>query len=224
MIGERLPVTLSLVTISLVVIFMVGVALGVFSATRRGAAGRAVDAIVLGGYAIPSFWAGAILISLFAVRFEWFPATGYVPLTQSVSEWAHALVLPIIALSLQGIAGVAKQTREAMLDVLASEHVRVARENGIPERSIVLRHALKIASVRSITILGIYAIAITGGTVFVETVFAIPGLGGLTVEAASRNDLPVVQGALVIFTVVTVCLNLVTDLAYTWLNPRVRAE
>jgi peptide/nickel transport system permease protein len=224
LIGERLPVTLSLIGLSLLAILVIGVGLGVFSAVRGGVAGRLVDTVSLVGFALPSFWAGAVLIAIFAVILRWLPATGYAPLTQSPSQWTRSLVLPVVALSMNGVAAVAKQTREAMLDVLGSEYVRMARANGIPERSIVLRHALKNAAIRTVTILGIQAVGLLGGTVLVESVFALPGLGGLAVTAATEHDLPTVQGLVVYFTLIVVVVNLLIDLSYTWLSPRVRLQ
>jgi peptide/nickel transport system permease protein len=224
LIGERLPATISLIVASLALILLVGVGLGVLSAARGGVLGRVVDTVVLVGFALPAFWAGAVLIDLFAVKFRLLPATGYVPLTQSPGQWARSLVLPVVALGLHGIAAVAKQTREAMLDALGSEHIRVARANGIPERSIVFRHALKSAGIRATTVLGIQAVALLGGTVLVETVFALPGVGSLAVGASLQHDLPVVQGIVVLFTIIVIVINLFIDLAYTLLNPRVRTH
>lgn len=218
----RLPVTLSLILGALVSTLVLGVSLGVFSAVRGGAAGRFVDALSLVGFALPSFWIGAVLIAIFAVELGWFPAVGYVPLAQSPEQWLRSLVLPVAALALHGMAAIAKQTREAMLDVLASDYVRMARANGISPVSIVFRHAFKNAAMRVVTILGLQAVALLGGTVLVESVFALPGLGGLAVNASIQHDLPVIQGIIVYFTVIVVLINLVIDLAYTWLNPRVR--
>jgi peptide/nickel transport system permease protein len=195
-----------------------------FSAVRGGAAGRAVDALALLGFALPSFWLGAVLIQFFAVDHHWFPATGYVPLAQSPKDWALSLVLPVSALALHSVAAIAKQTREAMLDALASEYVRMAWATGISPTAIVLRHALRNASIRVVTILGLLVVGLLGGTVFVEHVFALPGLGGLSVLAATQHDLPVIQGVVLYFTAIVLTVNLVVDVAYTWLNPRVRAE
>lgn len=221
-IGERLAPTLSLIVGSLLVSVLVGVGLGLFSAIRGGRAGRLADALALAGYSVPAFWIGAELIVLFAVKLTWFPATGYVPVSHSPVDWLRSLVLPVAALSLYGIAAVARQTREAMLDVLASEHIRMARANGLPARSILFRHALRNASVPVVTVLGVVAVGLLGGTIFVENVFALPGLGVLVVNASLQGDLPVVQGVAVFFTLVVIVVNLAIDLAYTWLNPRVR--
>ncbi len=221
-IDVRFPVTVSLIIASLVVALVVGVGLGVLSAVRGGVLGRVVDALSLVGFAFPAFWLAAVLIAVFAVRWRVFPATGYVPLTESPSEWARSLVLPVVALSLGSVTAIAKQTREAMLDVLASEYILMAWANGLAPGSIIFKHALKNASLRVVTILGLQAIGLLGGTVFVENIFALPGVGGLLVNATLQHDLPVVQGIVIYFTVIVVCVNLVIDLAYTWLNPRVR--
>jgi peptide/nickel transport system permease protein len=222
LIGDRVPVTLSLIIGSVLASVLLGVALGVFSALRGGAAGRAADAVSLIGFALPEFWVGVTLIVLFAVKLGWFPATGYVPLAQSPWEWLRSLILPVTALSLGAIAAIAKQTREAMLDALASEHIRMAWANGIPRRSIVFKHALRNASLPIVTVVGLLAIGLLGGTIVVENVFALPGLGGLAVTAATQHDLPLIQGIAVCFTIVVVIINLIVDLAYGWLNPRVR--
>jgi peptide/nickel transport system permease protein len=223
-IDARLPVTLSLIVVSLLVQTVLGVGLGMLSATRGGAVGRAVDAFFLVGFALPAFWVGTILISLFAVRLHWLPAVGYVPLADSPRDWARSLVMPVIALSLHSIAALVKQTREAMLDALGSEYVRMARASGIAPWSILFQHAFKNAAIRVVTILGLLTIGLLGGTVIVESVFALPGVGSLAVTASIQHDLPLVQGIVVYFTVIVVVVNLTVDLAYTWLNPRVRAH
>jgi peptide/nickel transport system permease protein len=221
-IGQRLPVTVSLLVGALVVSAVAGIGLGAFSALRGGVTGRIADALALIGFSLPGFWVGAELIVIFAVWRNWFPATGYVPISASPAGWLHSLVLPVVTLSLYGIASTAKQTREAMLDVLATEHIRMARANGLPRRAIVFRHALRNASMRVVTVLGLLAVGLLGGTVLVENVFALPGVGSLIVTAATQHDLPVVAGIAVCFTLIVVAINLIVDLAYLWLNPRVR--
>jgi peptide/nickel transport system permease protein len=223
-IDSRLPVTLSLIAGGLVVTMLIGVGIGVFSATRGGTIGRAVDGFALLGFALPSFWVGAVLIEMFAVKRHWLPATGYVPLATSPRSWARSLVLPVTALALHSVAAIAKQTREAMLDALGSEYIRMAWASGLSRRSIVYRHALRNASIRVVTILGLLVVGLLGGTVYVESVFALPGLGSLAVTSATQHDLPMIQGIVVYFVVIVVAVNLVIDLAYTWLDPRVRTE
>lgn len=223
-ISGRLPVTVSLILGALIATVLIGVPLGVVSAVRGGITAKAVDSLSLVGFALPGFLVAAILIVFFAVDLRWLPATGYVPLAQSPTDWARALTLPVIALALNGIAAVARQTREAMLESLGSEYVRMARANGISETAIVLRHGLRNAGMRIITMLGIQAVVLLGGTVLVESVFALPGMGGLLVTAATQHDVPVVQGIVVYFTLIVVGVNLVIDLSYAWLDPRVRAR
>jgi peptide/nickel transport system permease protein len=222
--GTRLWVTLSLIGGALLVTAVVGVGLGMVSAIRGGVIGRALDAFSLVGYALPSFWVGAVLIALFAVKLRWFPAVGYVAFSQSPGQWLRSIVLPVVALSLGSVALVAKYTREAMLDVLGSEYIRMLWANGIPARSIYFRHALKNAAARIITVLGIIVVGLLTGTVLVESVFALPGLGGLAVLATNQHDLPTIQGVVVLFTLVVIVVNLAVDLAYSWLNPRVMSS
>jgi peptide/nickel transport system permease protein len=224
MIGDRYQVTLSLVVLSLLVIVLVGVGLGVIGAVRGGAIGRSVDGISMVGFALPGFWVGAVLISIFAVSLGWLPAIGYVPFADSPADWARSLVLPVLALAIHSIAVMAKQTREAMMDVLGSEHIRMAWANGIPPRTIFFRLALKNASMRIITVAGLQVVTLLGATIFVERVFAMAGLGGAMVEGATYGDLPVVQGIAVVFTLVVVVVNLVVDILYSFIDPRVRTS
>jgi peptide/nickel transport system permease protein len=223
-IKDRSPVTLSLVVTSLLIISLLGVSLGVFSAVRGGVAGRFLDGVSLVGFALPGFWVGAVLIAIFAVGLHWLPAVGYVPLSDSPGGWARSLALPVVALAVSSVAVLAKQTREAMLDALASEHIRMARANGIRPRTINYRLALKNAGPRVVTIIGLQAIGLLVGTVFIEQVFALPGLGSLLASAAGQSDIPVVQGITVFFALVVVLINLLVDLAYSLLDPRVRTS
>jgi peptide/nickel transport system permease protein len=172
---------------------------------------------------MPVFWIAAMMVIVFAVNLSWFPATGYVPFAQSPTEWFRSLVLPVIALSIAPIGLFAKYTREAMMDALSSEYVRMARANGISPLSIVMRHAFKTASLQVVTLAGLLTISLLVGTVFVEKVFALPGMGSLMVESVNLHDLAMVQGIVVFFTLIIVVVNLLTDLAYSLLAPKVRA-
>ena len=223
-IDARFGVTLSLILVSLLAVGVAGIGLGVLSAVRGGAVARLVDAFSLVGFAVPSFWVGAVLISLLAVRNHWFPAVGYVSIGESPGRWLRSLALPVIALSLHSVAALAKQTREAMVDVLGSEHIRMARANGVSTASLLFRHALKNAAIRVVTVFGLLTVGLLGGTVIVESVFALPGMGSMAVSAVTQHDLPVVQGLVIYYTVIVVVVNLLVDLAYTWLNPRVRTR
>ncbi|MEU4250157.1 ABC transporter permease [Amycolatopsis sp. NPDC026612] len=221
-ISHRLPVTLSLIGCATVVTTFAGVALGVVSAVRGGRIGRVVDVLSLVGYALPSFWFALTMVTLFAVTVQLLPATGYVPLGTSPAGWARSLVLPVATLALPGIAVFAKQTRDAMLDALSRDYVTALRANGVPERSVVLRHALRNAAIPVATLVGLTFIGLLSGTVFVESVFAMPGLGGLAVQATSLHDIRMIQGVVVVFTVIVVAVNLLVDLAYGRLNPKAR--
>jgi peptide/nickel transport system permease protein len=223
-IEARLPTTLSLVIGAISVSVLIGTLLGTLSAVKGGSFAKVVDTLSLGAFALPEFWLAAILIAVFAVDLSWFPATGYVEFVQSPSGWLSSLVLPVTALSLAGIAMIAKQTREAMLDSLASEHIRVAWATGISPTSIVFRHAFRGAAISVLTVAALLFIGLLGGSVLVEAVFALPGVGSLAVAAASRHDLLMIQGVVVCFTCFIVVVNLIVDLLYLWLDPRVRLK
>ncbi|MEV8516090.1 ABC transporter permease [Dactylosporangium sp. NPDC051484] len=220
MIVQRLPVTLWLIGGALLVSLIAGVGLGMLSVTGRFGLGRLADLVAVIGFAMPAFWIGVELVAIFAVKLRWLPAIGYVSPEQSLTGWLRSLILPVTALSLHGIAVLAKQTREALLDVLNSEFVHDARSNGIPERSILFRHAFKNIAPRIATVLGVQAVVMLGGSVLVENVYALPGLGSLIVSAAVQHDLPLVQGVAVCFTIFVVVINLLIDFICMALNPR----
>lgn len=223
-IANRLPVTLWLVFWSLLLTVVIGVSLGIFSAVRGGFAGRVVDVLAMVGFAVPPFWLGALLISIFAVKLGVFPSTGYVPFAESPGHWFLSLALPVTTLAVGCIAQTSMQTRQSMLDALGSEHVRMTRANGISERSIVFRHALKNAAIPVVTVLGLQAVGTIGAAVIVEVLCGIPGIGSLAESAATQQDLPLIQGVVVYVTVIVVIINLLVDLMYTALNPRVRTH
>ncbi|WP_236790586.1 ABC transporter permease [Amycolatopsis sp. GM8] len=223
-IANRLGVTLALVLGTTVVATLIGVALGVLSAVRGGVLGRAVDVLSMVGFALPSFWLALVLVLLFAVTLRVFPATGYVPFLHSPAGWAQSLVLPIAALAVHGIAHLAKQTRDGMLDVLSRDFVHTLRANGASESSIIFRHALRNAAIPVVTVVGLMLVSLLGGTVLVEAVFAMAGLGGLAVQSTTQHDLPMIQGVALTFTLIVVVVNFAVDLAYGWLNPKVRAR
>lgn len=221
-ISARLPVTLSLVTIATALTALVGIGLGVLAAVRSGWVARAVDLLSLSGYALPNFWLALVLVTVFAVSIPLLPATGYVSLSVDPAGWARSLVLPVATLALQGVAVFARHTRDSMREMLARDFVTVLRANGASSRSIVFRHALRNAAIPAVTVTGLTFIGLFSGTVFIETIFAMPGLGGLAVSATTSHDLPMVQGVVVVFTLVVVLVNFLVDLAYGWLNPKVR--
>jgi peptide/nickel transport system permease protein len=167
MLNSRLQVTLSLVICSTLVAAVIGVALGVAAALRAGFAGRIVDTVALAGLAIPNFFLGLLLISWFAVTLRVFPATGFVPITQSPSQWLSSIVLPVITLAVPGVAVIAKQTRDSMLEVMERPFIRTLRAAGVSNRSIIAKHALRNAAIPVVTVTGIIFIASLSGTVLV---------------------------------------------------------
>ncbi len=224
LLDDRLGATFSLVIGSTLVAGVVGVALGVAAALRTGALGKAVDAVSLVGLAIPNFFLGLLLIAWFAVALPLFPATGYVDPSASIGDWLRSLVLPVLTLAVPGIAIVAKQTRDGMREVLAQPFVTTLRACGFSRRSIIYKHALRSAAIPVVTVLGVVFVGALSGTVLVESVFAIPGLGGLAVQATTQHDLPLIQGVAVYFTLIVIAVNLLVDLVYGWLDPRVRVS
>lgn len=220
--NRRLAVTLSLVVCAVGLSAVMGVPLGVVSARRVGWLGRAIDTLSLATFGMPSFWTASLLVVAFAVAVPVFPATGYVTPGESVLGWIRSLALPVIALALHGTAVVAKQTRDAMHDVLQRGFVRNLRANGISERSIVWKHALRNAGLPIVTVLGLQFVGLLGGSVAIETVFALPGIGSLLVLSAERHDVPMIQGIAVYFTLIVVIVNLGLDVFYGWLDPKVR--
>jgi peptide/nickel transport system permease protein len=223
-IATRLPVTLALIVGGTVVAALVGVALGVTSATRGRSLARSVDVISLVGTALPSFWVGLVLIATFAVALRWFPATGFTPFGVSPSLWASSLVLPVIALAIGGVALIAKITRDSMLNTLSMDYIRTLRASGIGSRSIVWRHALRNAGLPIATSIGLTMINFLPGAVFIESVFVLPGLGNTVVSATNQHDVPVVQGIGLTFTMIVIVVNLIVDVVYGFLNPKVRSE
>lgn len=220
--AQRLPVTLSLVGLTTLFCAVVGVALGVVSALRGGFVGRAVDVLSLGGLALPGFWLGLAFVYLFAVLVRAFPATGYVSPTTSPARWAWSLVLPVVALGLGGVASVAKQTRDSMKDTLAQDYVRTLRACGLRRRSVVWKHALRNAAIPVVTVVGLVFVGALSASVFVEVVFVLPGLGSLAVTATGQHDITVIEGIALYFTLLVVAINVVLDVVYALLNPKVR--
>lgn len=219
---QRLPVTLALVTGALVVSTLAGIGLGVLAAIRRGKSARIVDAISLFGVAVPEYWLALAAIAIFAVEWRLLPATGYVSLADSFSGWVRSMILPVAALSIGGVARLAKQTRDGMLDALGSDYVIALRARGVRERSIIFKHALRNSSIPVVTIVGLHAVYMLSGTVFVETIFGLPGLGSLVVQGTLNHDIPIVQGTAVFFAFIVVVVNLCVDLLYGGLNPKAR--
>ncbi len=222
-IGQRLPVTLSVLGGSLILASILGVGLGVASATRGRVIARTVDVGSIIGIAAPSFWIAIGLVLLFAVTLRVLPATGYVTFNASPLQWLRSLILPWIALGLGLMTFIAKQTRDQMLAVLNRDFIRTLRANGVSQRSIIFRHALRNAGIPVVTMIGLSFVGALSGSVFVEQVFVLPGLGSELVLAATTHDLPVIEGISLVFTIMVVVVSLAADLMYAALDPRVRS-
>ncbi|HZW02766.1 MAG TPA: ABC transporter permease [Anaerolineaceae bacterium] len=219
---NRSGATFSLVIVTTIVTSVLGVALGMGSALQKGLLAKIVDLLSLLGLALPNFWLALVLVAIFSIGLHWFPAIGYVSPKTSVIDWLRSLALPVTVLSAPAIGIVAQQTRNAMLEILERPFIRTLRAGGVRWHSIIFRHALRNAAVSIITLVGLTFVGLLSGTVIAETVFALPGLGGLVVQATTRHDLPVIQGIVLYFTVIVVVVNLLVDIIYAWLNPRIR--
>ncbi|MCB1280815.1 MAG: ABC transporter permease [Salinibacterium sp.] len=220
--NTRVTVSLSIILGATILATILGVVLGMLSSWGPAWVGRFVDGLSIFGLAVPSFWIGLVLVSIFAVTLRVLPATGYVQPGDNLGGWFASILLPVIALSSHGITAIAKQTREAMLDVGNRDFIRNLRANGIPERSVVLRHSLRSAGIPIVTITGLLFVGSLTGAVVIEQIFGLPGLGSLAVTATSTLDIPVIQGVAVYFTLIVIAVNLITDLVYGWINPKVR--
>ena len=220
--NDRLAPSMSLIVGATLVGATFGVAIGILGA-RRGRIGRVLDAGSITGLAVPDFWLGLVLIVLFAVRLGWFPPTGYVPWRDGVGAWLRSVALPIATLSVPATAILARQTREAMSSAMSKEYVRTLRAAGLDERSILFRHGLRNAAIPVLTVVGLVFVGALGGTVAVESVFAIPGLGSTAVRATANRDLPLIQGVVVYFTIIVIATNLLVDCAYGYFDPRLQS-
>lgn len=221
-ISQRIQPTLSLLVASILVISLAGCALGVFAATRGGPLARVIDILTFAGLAVPNFVFALYLIPLFALTLRLLPASGYSPIAEGVGAWSASLVLPVVAMAFGSVGIVAKQARVSMEDTLAREFVPVMRANGYSRASIVYRHALKTAGMPMLSAIGLASVGVISGTVLLEAVFAFPGLGGLAVLASGQSDIPVVVGVTLVFTIFVVIINLLVDLSFAAINPKVR--
>ncbi|MBI0432649.1 ABC transporter permease [Roseomonas sp. KE0001] len=223
MIAQRIEPTLSLMVVTLVLAVVIAVPMGVVAAWKHGSwIDRLVMAFAVLGFSVPVFVVGYLLAYYFALQLDWFPVQGYTPFSEGFGPWFRNLVLPSIALGGVYIALIARITRATMLEVLQQDYIRTARAKGAGQRTILFLHALKNAAVPIVTVIGIGVALLIGGAVVTESVFAIPGLGRLTVDAILRRDYPVIQGVILLFSFVYVLVNLLIDLSYTLFDPRIR--
>ncbi len=223
LIAQRIEPTLSLMAITLVLTILIAVPLGVVAAWKAGSwVDRSIMAFAVFGFSLPVFVVGYLLAYVFALQFEWLPVQGYTPLAQGLWPWLQNLILPAIALGSVYIALIARITRASMLEVLQQDYIRTARAKGLDQRSILFVHALKNAAVPIVTVIGIGVALLIGGAVVTESVFAIPGLGRLTIDAILSRDYPVIQGIVLLFSFLYVLVNLLVDVTYTLVDPRIR--
>ena len=223
LIGERFEPTLSLAFVTIFIAAVVAVPLGVLAAYKQGSW---VDRVVMGfsvlGFSVPVFVIGYLLIYLFAIKLNWLPVQGYQRLSQGVGGWLERLILPSLTLSVIYIALVARMTRTSVLEVLSEDYIRTARAKGQIELKVLFHHALKNAAVPIVTVIGLGVALLIGGVVVTESVFTIPGLGRLTVDAVLARDYPVIQAIILLFSFIYVLINLLVDLSYTLFDPRIR--
>jgi peptide/nickel transport system permease protein len=223
LITERIEPTLSLATCTLVLAVSMAVPLGVVAAWKRG---TWVDRFVMGlsvlGFSVPVFVIGYALIYFFAIHLAWLPVQGYQRFAEGVGGFLQRLILPSFTLAIVYVALIARITRASVLEVLGADHVRTARAKGLPELPVLIRHVLRNAAVPIVTIIGLGVALLIGGVVVTESVYAIPGLGRLTVDAVPARDYPTVQAVILLFSLVYVAINLLVDLTYTLLDPRIR--
>jgi peptide/nickel transport system permease protein len=222
---ERAEPTLFLALFAVTVAAAIGVPCGMVAAIWRGSlADQLLSGLAMLGASIPSFWMGLILIQFFAVHLGWFPASGYGDPGMGLGARLYHLVLPATVLGLLNSALIIRFTRASMLDILGEDFVRTARAKGLPERVVMFKHVLRNALVPIITVLGLTVALMIGGTVVTETVFNLPGVGNLVVRAVLRRDYPVIQGTLLVIAGIYVFINLLIDLLYTLVDPRIRLE
>jgi peptide/nickel transport system permease protein len=223
LIRQRIEPTVSLMLLTLVFAVTIAVPMGVIAAWKSGTwIDRSVMAFAVFGFSVPVFVVGYLLAYVFALELDWLPVQGYTPFARGFWPWLENLILPAITLGFVYIALIARITRATMLDVLQQDYVRTARSKGASQTSILFVHALKNAAVPIVTVIGIGIALLIGGAVVTESVFAIPGLGRLTVDAILRRDYPVIQGVVLMFSFVYVLINLLIDVLYTLLDPRIR--
>ena len=223
LIGQRLEATVSLAILTIIVAVLTAVPLGVLAAWRFGGW---FDRMLMGfsvmGFSIPVFVLAYILIWIVSLKLGWLPVQGYRPISEGFWPFLRHLILPSITLSVIYIALIARVTRASVLEALGEDYIRTARAKGLPESRVLIRHALANAAVPIVTVIGIGIALLIGGVVVTESVYAIPGLGRLTVDAVLARDFPTIQGVILFFSVVYVMINLLVDLSYVFFDPRIR--
>jgi len=224
-IWQRLPVTLSVSVVSLVIALMISLPAGLIAGLRSGSGiDRFMTIGTSMGVAIPSFWLGLLLSVIFAVNNNWLPAIGYVPITEDPAEWLRHMILPAVSLGLASAATITRQLRSSVISAMQQDYIRTARAKGLPHRAVVSKHLLKNASIPAVTALGLQIPILLSGTVIIEGLFSLNGIGQYAVSAVLLRDLPVVQAIVLLSAVVVVLTNLAVDISYGYLNPKTRLQ
>jgi len=222
---EALPRTLSLAALSVIVALVIALPAGIISALRKNSIwDYSFTLIAFLGLSMPGFWLGILLIIVFAVNLQWLPAIGYKPMSEGLWPWLRHLILPALATGTAFSAIIARMTRSAMLEVLSSDYIKVAHAKGLREMVVISRHALRNALIPVITVMGIAFALLMSGTVIIENVFAIKGLGRVLIQGILNRDYPVVQGAILLVSTIFVLTNLLVDVLYTLIDPRIRYD
>jgi peptide/nickel transport system permease protein len=220
---RRFPVTIELALLGLLVAVTIGIPIGILAAVRRGKiADYVASAFVLLGLSVPSFWLGILLILLFALQLGWLPPTGFISISESATDNLRHMVLPALSLGLVLAAASTRIVRSSLLEVLGRHYIRTARAKGVWERGVVLRHALRNALIPVVTVIGLQFGTLLGGTVIIEQIFSLPGIGRYALEGINLRDYPVVQGAVLAIALAFTLVNLVVDVCYGFFDPRIR--
>ncbi|MFA8437921.1 nickel ABC transporter permease [Pueribacillus sp. YX66] len=223
MILERLPVTLQLTGMAVVIAIVIGIPIGVISAVKHHSfVDNFLRITAIGGLSIPNFWLGLILITVLSIFFNWIPPLGYQPFTENPIVNFQQMILPAIVLAVALSASIIRMTRSALLEVLHSDFIRTVRAKGAKERLVIYKHALRNSLVSIITLIGLQIGTLLGGTVVLESIFSLPGLGSLIFETVSTRDYPVVQSTVLVFGGMFLLVNLFVDMMYGWVDPRIR--
>lgn len=231
-IKERLPITITLNLLSLLFILVFAIPIGVYSALRPGSIfDRALTVFVFTGFSVPTFWLALLAMIVFGVNLGWLPISGIqsigaetMPLHERILDWIKHLILPVTIMSFTGLAGMSRYTRSSMLEVLRQDYIRTARAKGLPERVVIVRHALRNALLPVVTLLGLALPGLIGGSVIFESIFSIPGMGQLFYSSAMARDYPTIMGILLIGALLTLLGNLLADIAYCIVDPRIRVR
>jgi len=221
---QRLLVTLSVIVPALLLTVVLSTFLGVWSASRGGVVDKISQGISLVGYIVPGLLLAIGLVVIFAVQLKWLPATGFTPISEDPGAWARSITIPVIVLTIGGVANMAAQVRGRMIDELRQDYVRTLRTRGISTTSIVIRHALRNAGSPALTVMSLEFISMFGGALIIENVFALPGYGSFAFNASLQGDIPVIMGIAAFGVLLVTVVNLTTDLANGWLNPKARVH